>query len=150
MDIFAFDTATPDVGIPKILLEVNMEKRKRVVVYGNSLSMAGFVASLKADTTIDVICVNLDSHDAQQSLDENDLVAIVFDLSDPPHPDFTLLRDRPGLLLIGVDATRDEILILSSHPARALTMADLFSVIQFKEFPSSSLRKEDHEINRQS
>ncbi len=113
-----------------------MEKRRRVAVDGNSLNMAGIVASLKADTTVDVLCVDLDSPDARQSLDENDLAAIVFDLSDPPvRLDVTLLRDRPGLLMIGVDPSRDEMLVLSSHPAQALSMADLVSVIHQKEFP---------------
>ena len=120
-----------------------MEKRKRVAVYGTSLNMAGIVASLKADTTLEVLCVNLDSPYARQSLDENDIAAIVFDLSDPPLLlDVTLLRDRPGLLLIGVDPSRDEMLVLSSHPEQALSMADLVSVIHQKEFPSSSFRGE--------
>ncbi len=111
-----------------------MEKRRRVAVYGNSLNMAGIVASLKADTTVDVLCVNLDAPDARQGLDENDFAAIVFDLSDPPlRLGFTLLRDRPGLLLIGVDSSRDEMLVLSSHPAQALSMADLVNVIHQKE-----------------
>ncbi len=123
-----------------------MEKRRRVAVYGNSLNMAGIVASLKADTTLEVLCVNLDSPDARQSLDEDDLAAIVFDLSDPPlRLGFTLMRDRLDLLLIGVDPSRDEMLVLSSRPEQALSMADLVSVIHQKEFPSSSLRGENME-----
>jgi hypothetical protein len=120
-----------------------MEKRRRVAVYGNSLNMAGIVATLKADTTLEVLCVNLDSPNARQSLDENEPAAIVFDLSDPPmRLDISLLRDRPGLLLVGVDLSNDEMLVLSSHPEQALSMADLVSVIHQKEFPSSSFRGE--------
>jgi hypothetical protein len=127
-----------------------MEKRRQVAVYGNSLNMAGIVVSLKADTTLEVLCINPDSPDAWQSLDENDLAAIVFDLSDPlGRLDVTLLRDRPGLLLIGVDPSRDEMLVLSSHPAQALSVADLVNVIHQKEFPSSSFRGENHERNYQ-
>jgi hypothetical protein len=114
----------------------------------DSLNMAGIVASLKVDTTLEVLCVNLDSPDARQSPDENNLAAIVFDLSNPPvHLDVTLLRDRPGLLLIGVDPSRDEMLVLSSHPAQALSMADLVNVIHQKEFTSGSFRGESHEMN---
>lgn len=127
-----------------------MEKRRKVAVCDNSLHMAGIVAGLKADTTLDVVGVNLDSPDARQSLDKNDLAAIVFDLSDPPlHLDVTLLRDRPGLLLIGVDPSRDEVLVLSSQAAQALSMADLVNVIHQREFPSSSFRGENHEMNDQ-
>ncbi len=125
-----------------------MEKRRRVAVFGNSLNMAGIVASLKADTTLEVLCLNLDSPDARQSLDENDLAAIVFDLSELPlHLDVTLLCDRPGLLLIGVNPSTDKMLVLSSHPAQAQSMADLVDVIHQKEFPSTSFRGENHEMN---
>jgi len=116
-----------------------MKDCRRVAVYGNSLNMAGIVASLKADTTLEVICVHPDSPNARQSLDETDIAAIVFDLSDTPLLlDVTLLRDRPGLILIGVDPSRDEMLVLSSHPEQALSMADLVSVIHQKEIPSST------------
>ncbi len=124
-----------------------MEKPRRVAVYGNSLNMAGIVASLKADATLEVLCINLDSPDARRSLDENDFAAIVFDLSDPPlRLGFTLLRDQAGLLLIGVDPSMDEMLVLSSHPAQAHSMADLFSIIHQKEFPSTSFRGEKPEM----
>ncbi len=116
-----------------------MTKRRRVAVYGNSLNMAGIVASLKVDARLEVLCVDLASSNARQALDENDLAALVFDLSDPPQClDVTLLRGRPGLLLIGVDSSRDEMLVLSSHPAKALSMADLVSVIHQKTFSSGS------------
>jgi hypothetical protein len=125
-----------------------MEKHRRVAVYGNSINMAGIAASLKADTTLDVLCVNLDSPNARQSLDENDTAAIVFDLSDSSlRLDITLLRDRPGLLLIGVDPSRDEMLVLSSQPTQAISVADLVNVIHQKEFPSSSFGRENHEMN---
>ena len=111
-----------------------MEKRRRIVVYGNSLNMAGIVASLKADTTMEVLGINLDSPSAWQSLEEGDLAAIVFDLSDQPLGlDITLLRNRPGLLLIGVDSSRDEMLVLSSHPEQARSVADLVNVIHQKD-----------------
>ena len=117
-----------------------MEIRRRVAVCDNSLSMAGIVASLKEDPTLEVLSVNLDSSNARQSLGEKDLAAIFFDLSDPPPClDITLVRDRPGLLLLGVDPSRDEILIISCHPAHALSIADLVNVIHHKKFPSSSI-----------
>jgi hypothetical protein len=116
-----------------------MVKRRRIAVYGSSLNMAGIVASLKTDATLEVLCLNLDSSNARQGLDGNDIAAIVFDLSEPPlYLDVTLLRDKPGLLLIGVDLSRDEMLVLSSHPAQALSVSDLVNVIHQKEFPSNS------------
>jgi hypothetical protein len=127
-----------------------MEKCRRVAVYGNSLSMAGIVASLKADPTLEVLCVDFDFSNAWQTLDENDLAAIVYDLSDLPlHLDVTLLRDRPGLLLIGVDPSREEMLVLSSHPSQVHSMSDLVRVIHQREFLSSFFRYENQEGNHQ-
>ena len=113
--------------------------------------MAGIVASLKEDTTLEVLCVDLDSPDARQSVDEHDLAAIIFHLSDPPlHLEVTLLRGRPGLLLIGVDPSRDEMLVISCRPAQALSVTDLVNVIHQKEFSSSFFREGNHEMSHQT
>lgn len=125
-----------------------MKKCMRVAVCDNSLYMAGIAASLKADPTLEVLCMNLDNLNSQQRLDEDDLAAIVFDVSDPPvRLDITILRYQPGLLLIGVDPSRDEMLVLSSHPAEALSMADLVEVIHQKEADTSFFRAENREKN---
>ena len=111
-----------------------MEKHRQVAVCDDSLHMAGIMASLKADTTLEVLCIDCDSPSARQSLDEHDLAAIIFDLSDPPlHLDITFMCDRPGLMLIGVDPSRDEMLVLSSHRERVPSMADLVRLICQKD-----------------
>jgi hypothetical protein len=127
-----------------------MEKPRRVAVYDSSLVMASIVASLKADSTLEVLCISPDSPIARQCLDENDLAAIVFDLTDSSlRLDVAVLRNQAGLLLIGVDPSKDEILVLSSRPVQALSMADLVNVIHRKEFGSSSFHEENHEMNHQ-
>ena len=108
-----------------------MEKRTRVVVYGSSLNMAGMQVSLKADPDLEVVCVDPHAPTAGQRLNELHPAAIVFDLTDPSLGlDVTLLREQPGLLLIGVDPSSDELLVLSSRPAQALSASDLVSVIR--------------------
>ncbi len=126
-----------------------MGKSRRVAVCGNSIHIAGIVATLKADTTLDVLRLNFDSPNVLQSLEENNLAAIVFDVNDPPlRLVVSLLCNRPGLLLIGVDASSDQILVLSNHPAQARSMADLISVIHHRKITSSSVHKENHEMNQ--
>lgn len=106
-----------------------MENKTRVVVYGSSLNMAGLAASLKAYSNLDVVCVNPHSPTARASLDEISPAAIAFDLNDTTSGlDIRLLRERPGLLLVGVDPSSDHMLVLSSHPARALSSVDLINV----------------------
>jgi hypothetical protein len=129
-----------------------VDKRTQVVVYGSSLSMAGIAASLRADPTLDVVCiiaqsctaleqdgpvspcprvpVSANSSALQQALIELDPAVIAFDLSDPSSGlDVRLLRERPGLLLVGVDPASDDLLVLSSQQERAVVVADLLSVI---------------------
>jgi hypothetical protein len=125
-----------------------MKKLRRVAVYGKSLNMAVLVASLKADTTLEVLYVDLDSPNARQSLDENDIAVIVFDLSNPAHKlDVNVLRNRPDLLLIGVDPGNYEILVLSSRSMQAHSMADLVDVIHQKESSARNSYRENHKTN---
>ena len=60
--------------------------------------------------------------------------AVLFDLA-MGQPDFVvpLLREQPDLLLIGVDPSSNEMLVLSSHPAQALSISDLVEAIQGRD-----------------
>jgi hypothetical protein len=93
--------------------------------------MATVAASLKVDQSLEVICVDPSSPTVRQYLRELNPAAIAFDLIDPPQSmEAILLRERPEVLLIGIDPTNDEILILSSRPQQARSASDLVSVIQ--------------------
>lgn len=108
-----------------------MEKRTQVVVYGSSLNMATVTASLNAEQSLEVIWVDPRSPTARQYLRELNPAVIAFDLNDPPQSmEDILLRERAEVLLIGVDTTNDEILVLSSRPQQAHNASDLIGVIQ--------------------
>ena len=88
--------------------------------------MAGITTSLKEDQSLEVVCVDPHSPTARQSLCELNPAVIAFDLSDPSTSvDLTLLREKPGVLLIGVDPESDEILVLSGRLKQALSVPDL-------------------------
>jgi hypothetical protein len=104
--------------------------KTRVAVYGRSLNMAGIAASLRADPTLEVVCVDPDSPTAMEYLNELTLAVIAFDLGAVSSAlSISLLCKQPGLLLIGVDSSSNEMLALSSHPAQALSVTDLVNVI---------------------
>lgn len=108
-----------------------MGKQARVVVFGNSLNMAGVETSLRAARGLKVCAVNPGTAHECQCLKESNPDVIVFDLSDQSSSlDFGLLRERPGLRVIGVDTRSDELLVLTCHSARALTVSDLVDVIR--------------------
>lgn len=111
-----------------------MEKRTRVIVYGNSLHMAGMATSLKAEMCLEVVCIDPHSLDVRESLSKTNSLVILFDLSDPDKGlDIALLREQPDLLLIGVDPCSDELLVLSNKPTQALKMTDLVNIIRQKD-----------------
>ncbi len=108
-----------------------MKSRTPVVVYGSSLHMAGIATSLKADAHLDVFCVNPLIPGARNAVADIDPAALVFDLSKGlPGLDVILLCEQLGLLLIGADPNRDELLILSRFSEHALSMADLATIIR--------------------
>lgn len=107
-----------------------MNKRTQVVVYGSSLNMAGVAASLKGDAGLEVVRIDSPSPTFHERLKELHPTVIAFDLSDPSSSlDVGMLRERPGLLLVGVDPASDELLVLSSQQERAVTVTDLLRVI---------------------
>jgi len=114
-----------------------------VVLYGNSVFLAGIRADLKGRTQFELLTIEADCPEAADSIRACRPAAVLFDLA-AAHPDFAipLLRERSGPLLIGVDPSSDEMLVLSSHPAQALSVADLVEVIQQKQSNSEPSKGE--------
>lgn len=106
-----------------------MEKPRRVLLYGRSVILGTLEASLKRYPHMEV-CALSPPFPTVEELKAMAPDVVIFDTGAPrPEAAFTLLETYPGLLLIGVDADRDEMLVLSSHPAQALCITDLVNVI---------------------
>jgi hypothetical protein len=104
-----------------------------LVLYGNSVLLAGIRAGLARETALELVAIA----DGQPGV--TDLIrachprAVLFDLA-VGQPEFAvaLLREEPSLLLIGMDPSSDEILILSGRSTQALTLSDLLNAIHKK------------------
>jgi hypothetical protein len=105
---------------------------RKVVLYGNSVFMAGVEAGLKNRDEIEVVHIDASLPDAVQDLDVLGPVAIIFDLSSPPPLRLGLpfIREHLSLPLIGLDVTSNTVLVLSCQQYTALTVDDLAQVIQ--------------------
>jgi len=101
-----------------------------LIFYGNSMFLAGIRAKLEHLTSLKLITIAADSPDAAALVAANNPLAVLFDLA-ADHPGFavSLLHMRPGLLLIGVDPSSDQLLVLSCHAALARSMSDLVDLI---------------------
>ena len=108
----------------------------RLVLYGNSVFLAGIKAELEHDAAIELVAVEAGNPDVADLMRACNPRAVLFDLP-VAQSDFavTLLRAQPGLLLIGVDPASDDLLVLSGHQAHCLTTDDLIQMI--KTLPQS-------------
>ena len=85
-----------------------------------------FGALWMVGVSLEVVCIDPRSPTAWQSINEVNPTVLTSDLSDPSTSvDLTLLREKPGVLLIGVDPESDEILVLSGRLKQALSVPDL-------------------------
>jgi len=118
--------------------EVGMAEQRKVVLYGNSLFMAGVEASLRDRDELNVIRIDATLPGAGQRLSAFCPDAIIFDLA-APHSEFVLpfLREHLGLPLIGLDVTSNTVIVLSSRQYTAQTADDLAQVIQIQASPGA-------------
>ncbi len=108
-----------------------MVANSRLILYGNSVFLAGIKAQLEHISALELVTM--------EAMPTNMAVwaracrpqAVLFDLA-MGYTDFAvaLLHDLPGLLLIGVDANSNELLVLSGQQERAVALADLLKVIR--------------------
>ena len=107
-----------------------MSFKKSVVIFGRSLTLAGMGACLKQEEGLDVFEIDPQDSDARQRLEALEPVVILFDLSDPPNDlDLAFFRSKPGLLLIGVDPSSDEVLFLKGQRSKVVTAGELSQLI---------------------
>ncbi len=104
-----------------------------LVLYGNSVFLAGIKTGLACDTALDLVAIEDGYPGVTDLIRACHPRAVLFDLA-VGQPEFAvaLLREEPSLLLIGVDPSSDEIFILSGRPEQALTLSDLLNVIHQK------------------
>jgi hypothetical protein len=104
---------------------------KTVVLYGNSLLVSSFGASLQACLDLNVLPL-----DAAQPGTENRLRTlqpdiVIFDrTTEKADLASALWKVQPGAVLVGVDADSLELLVLSRRLLRALNGRDFLKIIQ--------------------
>lgn len=108
-----------------------MLQARRAVLYGNTIFLAGLAVQYANRPGLEIMTIDADQPHAEQQLDASAPNVIVFDLT-AAQPDraIHLLKKNPGLVLVGVDATSDQVLVLSGHTSPVLTTDDLLRMIE--------------------
>jgi hypothetical protein len=110
--------------------------------------MAALAASLQATRDVTISRIPANPAAMAQGLDELAPAAVAFDLGELPGDlAIALLRNRPDLILIGVDPSSDRILLLSGRQEQPVSAADLLEAITrgrpTNQFPSPSGQEEE-------
>lgn len=111
-----------------------MEDQRLVVLFGDSLLMDGVEASLNATQELGVMRIQSTDHDVHNIREclrslQPDLV--IFDWDTPQAQLIvSVLRDRPGITLLGLDVNSRKVIVVSSHQYTPLAASDLIQVIQ--------------------
>jgi hypothetical protein len=108
-----------------------MGEPQKVLLYGNSLVLAGMEVSLLAYPSLFVMTLDISPEITPRDLCDLRPSVIIFDLATVA-PDFplSLLREQPELMLIGLDAAGDKLLLFSGQQAHTLTTDQLVQMIE--------------------
>jgi DNA-binding NarL/FixJ family response regulator len=106
-------------------------KTQTVVLYGGNLVMSSIGARLKEKPEFQVKEVKGLLPELLEKLEAAPPDVILFDLAEgQPHFAISLLRNHPGIMLIGIDLARNKMLVLSGKQSRLLTAEDLMQVMK--------------------
>ena len=107
-----------------------MSLTRRAVLFGNTIFLAGLAVQYANHPGLEIMMIDTGQPNAEQQLDACSPDVVVFDLTASQLiGTFHLVKMNPGLVLLGVDATSDQVLVLSGHMSSVLTTDDLLKVI---------------------
>jgi hypothetical protein len=109
----------------------SMSPTRRAVLYGNTIFLAGLAVQYANRPGLEIVTIDADQQSAEQQLDTSLPDVIVFDLTAAqPDSAFHLIQKNPDLLLVGVDVTSDQVLVLSGYTSPVFSNEDLLKVIE--------------------
>ena len=108
-----------------------MADQPLVVVLGDTLLTEGAAISLANCSQISLICIDSNVFDIWQQIDTLNPDVIVFDLEIPHSPlILSLLKEKPGILLLGLDLECNRVIVLNSRQHFTQTMHDLCQIVE--------------------
>ena len=113
-----------------------------LALHGNSVFLAGIKVELSRRLVFELITIEAGCPNIVPVIRARKPCALIFDqTTSQPEFSMSLLCERPGLLVIGLDPSSDEMLVLSNTPAQALSITDLVRVIHQKEANSKLFKR---------
>ena len=112
-----------------------MEDSRLVVLFGGSLLMDGVAASLCADQSLGMMQIIDTVPNLRECLQSLQPDIVIFDWDTPEAENIvSVLRDQPGVTLLGLDVHNRKVIIVSSHQYAPLSVDELVQVIQSQPY----------------
>jgi hypothetical protein len=110
-----------------------MDTRADVVLFGNSVLLEGLGMSLSNDLGLYVVQVDNHTSGLEERLNSLEPDLIVVDLDTPRlSAVFSLLRQRPGTLFMGIDHVSSEVIVLKSNLYPIHSMKEFYQLTQME------------------
>ena len=107
-----------------------LKQRWEIGVCGNSLFLNGMAASLKSKEWFRVSRLDKNLTDALPDIKLLCLHAVLFEYTDAQQPAIAaLLREQPGIKLIGLEAERNSLVVFSGSEHAVTSMEELMQII---------------------
>jgi len=115
-----------------------MKKQRKVILYGDSLILEGIRTNLSGCPDLEVVSLAFPLLKVQE-LDALTPDVVIFDL-EAAHRDavLALQRERPQVLLVGVNLATNQMLLWSGEQSRGLAMPDLVLAIRSMTNPATA------------
>lgn len=107
------------------------ESRPIIWIIGNNVLMDGVVACLEERQITNLVRWEISETQLETDLPASQPILIIFPLDTPGSSFlFDLLKDQPGLHLLGIDQNCDQVIVLNSFMRETRTMTDLYQIIE--------------------
>ena len=108
-----------------------MQKQPLIVLLGDSVLIDGVAAGLAGRQVPEMVRIATFNGDIAERLKALEPDLIVFELDAPRSSSiFSLLRQQPGIMLLGLDLDYNQVIVLNSHQHITSTMNDLYQLVQ--------------------
>ena len=119
-----------------------MEKQPLVVLLGDSVLIDGVAVGLAGRQVPSMVRIDTFTPDIAERLKYLKPDMIVFELDTPWSSSiFSLLREQPGILLLGLDLDSSQVIVLNSYRYITRTMNDLYQIVRVQAGQQALLSK---------
>jgi hypothetical protein len=126
-----------------------MCKQPLVVLVGDSVLIDGVAVGLTGERIPEIVRIHALTADIAERLKSLKPDMVVFELDTPFASSlFSLLREQPGILLLGLDLDDSQALVLNSHQHATQTVSDLYHIVQIKAREQARFRREVDQLDK--